>query len=211
MTRALWILTLLGPTVSSAVEARDLTGAPVAAARADSVSHDDAQLTAFGGAVAIAGSAAFVGEARGTGAGVVHLYQRTGTTWRVVGKLLAAEPRDRDGFGATLATDGRTLLVGRVDQVFGPDSARGAVHSFRRQADGRWAPTGVLVAEPRMARASFGTAIALSGDVAYVGAPAEGSGVVYMFRRQDDGSWASAGKLPVAETTISDRFGSAIA
>ena len=210
MTRALWMLTLLGPTLWSPVDARDLTVTPAAAVRSDSIANDDARLTAFGGAVAIAGNVAFVGESRGTGAGVVHIYQRTGTAWRAVGKLNAAESKDRDGFGATLATDGSTLLVGRVDQVFGPDSGRGAVHTFRRQSDGRWAPTGVLVADARLARASFGTAIALSGDMAYVGAPAEGSGVVYVFRRQGDGSWASAGKLPVTESTVSDRFGSAI-
>ncbi len=143
--------------------------------------------------------------------GTVHIYQRTGTAWRATGKLTADEPKDRDGFGATLVTDGTTLLVGRVDQVFGPDSARGAVHVYTRGSNGNWTPAGVLVADTRMARALFGAAIAVAGDMAYVGAPAEGNGVVYVFKRQGNGSWSAAGKLPVTDATSSDRFGSAIA
>ncbi|MEP7383117.1 MAG: FG-GAP repeat protein, partial [Gemmatimonadota bacterium] len=211
MTRALLMIALLGPAVDSGLDGREATTLPTATTAHDSLRDEPSQLAAFGAAVAITGNVAFVGETRGSAPGTVHIYQRTGTTWRVTGTLRADEPKERDGFGATLTTDGTTLLVGRVDMVFGPDSGRGAVHAFRRASNGAWTPAGVLVAESRQARASFGTAIAIAGDLAYVGAPAEENGVVYLFRRQGDGSWRPAGRLPVSDAASGDRFGSAIA
>lgn len=211
MIRALLMLAAAGPAIGSGLGAGRVAPSDSAKAVADSLRDEPAQLAAFGAAVAIAGNTAFIGESRGTSPGVVHIYQRTGTTWRATGKLTADEPKDRDSFGATLATDGTTLLVGRVDQVFGPDSARGAVHVYRRGSSGAWTPSGVLVADTRVARAVFGMAVAVDGDMAYIGAPGEGNGVVYVYKRQADGSWSAAGQLPVTEGASGDRFGSAIA
>jgi len=211
MPRALLMLALLGPATWSTTPTADAPRAAAARAESDSVRAETDARSAFGGAVAMAGTVAFVGEARGATPGRVHIYQRSGVAWRAAGTLSAPDPQVNDGYGATLATDGRALLVGRVDLVFGPDSGRGAVHAYQRQANGSWAPAGVLVAPTRMARASFGAAIALAGDLALVGAPADGNGVVHLFERQADGSWRSAGTLPAGESAAGDRFGSAIA
>src|SRR5690606_34223 len=111
-------------------------------------------------------------------------------------------------FGNALALDGNTLLVG-MRRVARADSARGGVQVFTRGSDGTWADAGALGGTPE-ARSSFGSALALSGDWAYVGAPGtRPGGVVHVFRRSG-GTWTPAGSITV-ESGLGDRFGSAIA
>jgi choice-of-anchor B domain-containing protein len=109
-------------------------------------------------------------------------------------------------FGAALAADGGTLLVGMRNT---DDSARGGVRVFTRGQDGSWTDAGALGAPA--ARSGFGTAVALAGDWALVGAPTERTGgVVHVFRRSG-GAWTAAGTLPAGELVAGDRFGTAIA
>lgn len=172
---------------------------------------DGPRLAGFGAAVAIHGDAAFVGEAQ-RGQGAVHLYRRLPTGWKVTGKLSAPNGAIGDGFGVSLVTDGVTLLVGQVGTFNAADSGRGTVQIFRRGADGNWTAAGVIGDVGQKARANFGQALALSGDLALVGAPGEaGGGSVYLFRRGADGRWTAAGSLtPEGGAAAGDKFGAAI-
>jgi len=194
----------------------------------------------FGRAVAIAGEFAFVGEpseaiprAGGEGPapvvvpGVVHVYRRSATGWKEVDKLVNPGSAGRDGFGISLATDGVTLLVGQVlpPAVGGgrggrgavpaappPDSARGAVFVYRRNAAGKWAGSGTLVATDARPGSQYGMTLAVAGDLALVGAPADSAGgVVTAFRRTKAGDWGVAGRLPAQGVVAGDHFGAAIA
>jgi choice-of-anchor B domain-containing protein len=197
---------------------------------------------AFGRSVAIAGEFAFVGEPNvvvggrgGRGgappaAGVVHVYRQTAGAWKSVAELSSATPVSGDGFGASLAADATTLLVGQVSPPPAapqpgarvrvpqtpppaptPDTAVGSVQVFRRGADMKWTSAGTLDAT-RTGGAQFGTAISMSGDRALVGAPGEsGGGAVYLFKRAKDGSWSGDGRLPAQGLVAGDAFGAAIA
>jgi choice-of-anchor B domain-containing protein len=188
---------------------------------ANAAGEVERQMVAFGLTVAIRGDQAFVGEPRGgsgqlldaggAAPGTVYLYQRTSAGWRLANKLVAADGAPADGFGATIAVDDRSLLIARIGFPGGADSARGSVHSFRKRADGTWERTGVVRLSDLPARAGFGAAITIVGDLAYVGAPGMGSGAVHLLRRGADGSWTTSGTLPTPTLGATDRFGAAIA
>ncbi|MES1259776.1 MAG: FG-GAP repeat protein, partial [Gemmatimonadota bacterium] len=194
----------------------------------------------FGRAVAIAGDYAFVGEpseaiprAGGEGPapvvvpGVVHVYRRGATGWKEVDKLVNPGSAGRDGFGISLATDGVTLLVGQllppaaaggrggrgaVAAPPPPDSARGAVFVYRRNAAGKWIAGGTLAAPDARPGSQYGMTLAVAGDLALVGAPADsGGGVVTAFRRSKSGDWSASGHLPAQGVIAGDHFGAAIA
>jgi len=202
--------------------------------------------TAFGRSVAIAGEFAFVGEpnvggGRGGGsapaAGIVHVYRYSAAAWKAVGELRSSNAVGGDGFGAAMAAEGATLLVGQVSAapvaanagrggggggggaaagrggapvVAARDTSVGSVQLFRRGADMKWAPSGKL-AGPDVAGAQFGSALALAGDLALVGAPGlPTGGAVYVFQRAADGIWTPLGALPAQGLSAGDRFGASV-
>jgi choice-of-anchor B domain-containing protein len=185
--------------------------APTDTTVADTARHSppaaDARLVAFGAAVTLSGTQAFVGEPRGTAPGSVHIYQRTGASWRVTGKVSAPAGSPNDGFGASIAADGVHLLVGRLGLPTAADSARGAVEAFRREANGRWSHVATITASSR-ARAGFGSAIVVRGDRAMIGAPGEGGGLVYEYR-YTNGSWSAVGTIKPDSQSATERFGQA--
>ena len=165
----------------------------------------------FGASVAISGTTAFIGEPRGATPGAVHIYARGPVAWKAASKIASPVGAPNDGFGNALASDGATLLVGQLDAANGADSARGTVFVYRKAASGSWERTGMLRAATRPARAAFGTAITLSGDMAYIGAPGEGAGAVYVYRRTADGSYESVSRMAGEGTEVNDAYGTSIA
>ena len=166
-------------------------------------------LPQFGISIALLGDQAFVGEPvhGDVPGGVVHVYRRTAAGWRASGTSLSIPDAPAQTlFGAALAAEGNTLLVGMRNT---PDSLRGGVRVFTRAASGSWSDAGALWATPP-ARSSFGASIAMAGDWAFVGAPTEQpAGAVYVFQRSG-GTWAARGTLPAGELAAGDRFGAAI-
>jgi choice-of-anchor B domain-containing protein len=159
----------------------------------------------FGRSVAISGDIAAVGEPFG-GAGTVHLYRRVGAAWQAGPKLTPAGAAERLGFGAALAIEGATMLVGVTNM---PDSMRGGVHVYTRAANGTWSAAGMLGGTPA-GRSMFGAALAIAGDYAFVGAPGEGgTGAVHVFRRGTAG-WTAAGTLPAGTLGNGENFGASI-
>src|SRR5690606_31828687 len=170
---------------------------------------------------AIAGDFAFVGEPGGfsrpgnpPAEGAVWIFRRGATAaWRHAATLVLPADAPSAGFGTALAAEGNLLLVGHVAAGgSGPTAAAGApgmVHASVRGADGNYASAGTLPA-PDVAGSQCGAALAIAGDMAYVGAPGEGSGVVHVFRRTTTG-WADAGTLRADGLDAEAAFGSAIA
>lgn len=172
--------------------------------------EDAAALAQFGSAIALNGDELFIGEiATSTDpGGVVHVYRRSGNAWRSGATLKLADAAAGTRFGTSLATDGSTLLVG-MRRGSSADSARGGVQVYTRGANGAWTDAGSLGGMP-MARSTFGAAVAIAGDWAFVGAPGGSSGgSVHVFRKTG-GRWVDAGTLPSADINAGDRFGSAI-
>jgi choice-of-anchor B domain-containing protein len=178
---------------------------------------DPARDLGYAASIAIDGDAILVGRTgqpsglpiNPTRPGGVHVFGRNASgEWAEAAAFSADGVAIGDDFGASLAIDGATLLVGAPRQ----SEARGAVYAFRRGADGSWSPAGRLTASDGAEGDRFGSKIVVSGDVALVSAPRRdrSSGAVYTFRRQG-GVWTEAGILTLPDGSPDTRFGTELA
>jgi len=123
-------------------------------------------------------------------------------------KLFGAGANSADRFGAAVAIDGDTAVVGapRSDP-----NEQGAAYVFVRNG-GAWCRQAKLVAGPSAAdQDHFGAAVAIDGDTVVVGAPDVGpfdSGRVYVFQRTG-ALWSAAQPLPGGP--LLERLGTAVA
>ena len=140
-------------------------------------------------------------------------------------RLTADDGSDNDEFGASVAIDGDTAVVGApgrdtrdTDGTAIADA--GVVHVFVRDAQGVWRPAGTLTASDRAANDEFGTAVAVEGDTVVVGAPQQDvdgdddkEGASYVFTKPVSG-WEDAtetAKLIASDGAADDEFGISVA
>lgn len=122
------------------------------------------------------------------GAGAIHVYTGSDSSWNEVTRLTAASPSSGSGFGQTLAmnADGSTLAAGAADEDGGaagvngaPDSTMqtaGAAYLFTMTASG-WLQRSYIKASNPEASAYFGGSVALNadGNILVVGSSGEDS------------------------------------
>ena len=167
----------------------------------------------FGGAVAISGQTAVVGaqqnNVNGSGAGTVYVFSTA--TGALIHTLLANDTTGSEAFdlfGGAVGIDGQTVVIGAV----GANSAgaqAGAAYIFD-------AMTGMQSA--RIAPASlsagdrFGGAVAISGDIAVIGAVGDdengsNAGAAYIYHTITQ----SLTRITPDDAQAGDEFGSAVA
>jgi len=129
-------------------------------------------------------------------------------------KLLTSDGDQGDEFGVTVAISGETLVAGASHEDEAGEDA-GAVYIF--QGGERWLEIAKLTASDGEADDHFGTAVAISDDIAVVGADldddaGDDSGSAYVFTRTN-GAWGRVeiAKLTASEGVEGDRFGGAVA
>jgi hypothetical protein len=154
---------------------------------------DGAPHSGFGDAVAIDGETAMIGarvdDDNGYDSGSAYVFTRTGDAWTEQAKLLAADGSHGDNFGVAVALDGDTAVIGASrDDDNGEGS--GSVYVFTG-AGGVWTEQAKLLPSDGALWDEFGSAVALDGDSAVIGAPwdddtGEDSGSAYVFRLYDD-------------------------
>jgi hypothetical protein len=189
--------------------------------------QEEAQLTAsngatangFGYAVAISGDVIAVGENDGNwssiddnrypDAGFVYIYRFNGSSWMEEAKLTAGA--GAYGFGSTVSINGNLAIVGAWG-IDGSADDTGMAYVYRFRGS-QWQEEAQLTPEDATEGDRFGRAIAVSGDVAIVGAPyddesVENSGSAYIFR-YDGSSWHQETKLSFEFAGA--YFGSAVA
>ncbi|MEM7203039.1 MAG: hypothetical protein AAF628_22455 [Planctomycetota bacterium] len=174
----------------------------------------------FGRAVATDGGLALVGSPlddvdEGADAGSAYVFVRdTSGTWSQQRKLQPSVPAEGDEFGRAVALLGTRALVGAPRDDHGRGQDAGSAYVFERDGGGTWHQVAQLIADDGMANDTFGTAVALAGDRALVGAPSHGSadrGAVYVFERNGTGAWLQVAKLTASDGAARDQFGSALA
>ena len=119
--------------------------------------------------VALSGNTAVLGApGRGEGVGVVHVFRRDGGgRWTQAGSI-TPDSAVKGQFGRVVALEGTTLLVG-APQL---NEYTGAVFAYRLdQATGSATPAGRLQSRLAVRGSGFGSALALRGRTAMVGAP----------------------------------------
>ena len=164
----------------------------------------------FGISVALDATSILVGadnKPPSSGRGAAYVFTKAAQGWSTPQKILASDGATTDGFGWSVAVDGTSLLVGALYN----NQGRGAAYVFTKGAT--WTQQAKLAASDGVTLDSFGTAVALAGDVAVAGAPTEvlgKGGAAYVYARAGV-AWTEKQKL-AAETPVgADRFGSAVA
>ena len=135
--------------------------------------------------------------------GSIYVFERAGDGWEFAYVITGDDVEIGDEFEAALAVEGDRLLVGSP----GRDGGRGGAQVFERDGDGRWTQTAVFVPPGDQEIRGAGTAVALSGDAVFLGAPSDaGPGAVLRF--------PAAGGLPAVlpspTPSTPDRFGASL-
>ena len=164
----------------------------------------------FGWDVALAGDTAVIsayGENGETGA--VYLFIRNGTVWNQQARLVGGDSVAGNAFGISVAISGNTLLVGaQGNSENGSDSGAAYVFVYNGAA---WTQQAKLLADDGLAGDNFGSAVAIWGDTAIIGAPyyhgsGSDSGAAYIFTR-NGAVWSQQAKLLADDAAAEDIFG----
>lgn len=205
------------------------TGAAYVFVRSNGVWAQQAKLTStttqagdrFGHNLAIDGDIVLIGatemdRAGGDGPGSAYVFVRSGETWAEQARLNASDGDPGDGFGIEVAVSGDTALVGAYADQVGEWIWAGSAYVFVRSGTG-WAEEAKLVAPDASNIDIFGSAVALVGDTALVGAQNDSfpggvvhAGSVRVFERIADG-WIHRVKLVASDAARNDHFGVSIA
>ncbi len=169
--------------------------------------------------------------------GAAYVFTRSGTTWTQQAYLKASNTGVDDGFGASVAISGDTIVVGTTNEdsnatgVDGDGSnnaaaTAGAAYVFTRSGT-TWSQQAYLKASNTQAGDMFGCAVAVAGDTVVVGAYQEDSyasgvngdqannsgpeaGAAYVFTRSGT-TWSQQAYLKASNTKAGDWYGSAVA
>jgi hypothetical protein len=169
---------------------------------------------AFGWDVALSDDTAVVGaysaRDRGTDAGSVYVFTRSGGNWVQQAQLLPDDLAPGDRFGNSVAIEGDTIVAGAYTDDSAVGVNTGAVYVFRRMGD-TWTQEAKLVPDGIQAGALFGASVSLSGATLAVGAGFDAerghhSGSVYVLAR-DGTRWFVQAKLLAADQRAEDEFG----
>ena len=128
--------------------------------------------------------------------------------------LLPADPGEDHNFGASVAIDGDTAVVGAPEASNIKGANAGAAYVFRR-INGAWSLQQTLLNPDTTLTVSdrFGSAVAVAGDLIAVGARFDNAarGAVHVFERADANSpFAAVEKLLAADSGPQDRFGASM-
>lgn len=173
----------------------------------------------FGCAVAIAGDTALIGASgghQGNGGaqeGTAYVFVRQGTIWTQQARLATADGVDGHRFGASVALSGNAALIG-ADNA-GPNNGFrcGWAYVFERSGTS-WAQQARLAASDATHGDNFGGTVALSGNLAVIGAQGDsnyqqGSGAGYVFSRAGS-VWVQQEKLTAEGASADARLGSSV-
>jgi hypothetical protein len=197
------LVLMLSGTATAQIETRELTFDPpqrLAASTPESYAR-------LGWDVAIEGDTLILGgNSYGYPImGKVYVYVRSGDSWIEQATLQASDAKTNDQFGASIALNGNTALIGAPLAQAG-SSTYGAVYAFVRNGTS-WTQQAKLLPDTIDAP-YFGEAVALDGNTAIVGRKWGGS--AYIFVRNGN-SWTQQAKLTSPETGIPIEFGASVA
>ncbi|HVR35511.1 MAG TPA: hypothetical protein VMS21_06625 [Methylomirabilota bacterium] len=154
----------------------------------------------FGSSLALDGDTLVVGAWRddegGTDTGSAYVFVRDGTDWSLQQKLAPSVRASSDYFGMAVDVDEDTIIVGAPHRNSSSGNTfPGRAFVFVRNG-GVWTEQSLLTALDGAGRDAFGSAVAVDGDRALVGAPWDNSfdGSAYVFNRSE-AFWLESGKL----------------
>jgi hypothetical protein len=180
------------------------------------VAEDD-----FGAAVAVEGELAVVGAPGDfNDSGAIYLFRRTGATWSEIDYLFADDYAEGDRFGASVALQGDTIIVGAPFADVSALTDAGAAYIFFKDGLGEgagWSQQAKLTSGAPLANAQYGASVALYHNEAVVGAPNDDpasvgsfTGAAYHVTRAG-ASWTEDYVFGAADGADGDKFGASVA
>lgn len=162
----------------------------------------------FGSALLIAGGHVLVGAPLQE-SGIVYAFSKGADGWSETGRIDGADFGEVRRFGAALAEDGAVTYVGAP----GTGADVGKVIVLSRSDANSWDQLQQLSAPASTERNRFGTALAATGSLLWVGAPGdrEGAGSVHVFAWNTNGEAAALAGLPQTDVGPGAGLGSSIA
>ena len=146
--------------------------------------------------------------------GAAYVFVRSGAAWSRQGDALtASDGAEGDAFGYAVALSGDTALVGAPTGQYTEAATKGGAYVFVRSGATWSQHGGVLTTSDGAARDSLGTAVALLGDTALVGAPRKNhsQGAAYLFARSGAAWSQRGGALTASDGAAVDWFGRTLA
>ena len=136
---------------------------------------------------------------------MAYVFERCGSEWIEIARLVPSDGVVGDRFGAAVALDGDTALVGAPEA-----GDEGAVYIFERSGPD-WIQVAKRTAITGASGDRYGDAVALDGEWAFVGAWGDDdqgsqSGSVWIYER-NGGLWSFEAKLLPGGVDASDAFG----
>lgn len=175
----------------------------------------------FGYSVALLGNTALIGAESSTigstliGQGSAYLFTFDGASWIQKQELTASDPATADDFGISVALSGTTALIGAAYKSIGSTAHQGAAYVFSFDGS-NWVQQQKLTASDGATLDQFGCSVALSGNMALVGAfnksiesnAEQGAAYVFQF---DGANWIQQQQLTASDGAAGDEFGAAVA
>ncbi len=153
----------------------------------------------FGAAVSVIDDVVVVGASAKSGGGAAYVYRNTvGSTWVEERILTASDGMNGDEFGSAVAVSESLAIIGAASV----NGQIGAAYIFRNTEGSIWDETRISRGNPAGPAGSFGESVAISGEVALVGAwAAQGNrGTGHLFRF-DGSEWLETVLVPEDPTT----------
>ena len=202
---------------------------------------DTGALQHFGESLALSESHLIIGSSWKSNnglsnAGVVYVYEFSGTQWLQAAYLTASTPGDNDNFGHSLGLHEDTLVIGARREFGGgvgvnpvhDDTAQysGAVYVFKR-LNGDWVEQAYVKPSNTNEQDQFGWSVSVAKDKFVVGAWRESSdalgvngnqinnaalqsGAAYVFKKTNN-QWHQTAYVKASNTDAGDNFGFATA
>jgi hypothetical protein len=175
----------------------------------------------FGFSAALSGSTAVVGakwnDDAGGESGSAYVFERNlggPESWGEATKLTASDAAEQSFFGASVAIDADTILVGAYyHDVITPLDRCGAAYVFSRDLGGadQWGEVVRLTAAVTSS-GNFGVSVAIDGTAAIIGAyqdqltqPVQGT--AFVFTADSGGTWSQLVRLVASDPGNTDFFG----
>ncbi|MEL6714337.1 MAG: hypothetical protein AAFP86_11220 [Planctomycetota bacterium] len=157
-------------------------------------------------------------DGSGSSVGAVHVFERATPTsaWGEVAEIQPASLVQGDNFGASIARDGDTLVVGAPETASVTSGTPGRVFVFERVSSSQWDEVTVLSPPDGVPGDTFGTSVAVDGDTLLVGAPnhddaVRPGGSTYVYTRDAGGNWSLSQRLDKPQTNGGIGFGEVVA
>ena len=182
------------------------------------VPSDSAVGDAFGSSVFVLGNTAVVGSNGNTHNGIrycgaAYVFVRRDGVWTEQAKLTASDAAKADRFGTAVSMSEKTIIVGAPFRDTEAKGDAGAAYTYLFDGN-TWKEQGKLLPNDAQKGHKFGTGVAMTPNIAIVGAPWDddvevGSGAAYSFVRTD-GVWRQKEKVVPHDVGEDYHFGFSI-